>query len=458
MNISGASGGGTTTSQPVRRNTLRQQDATIENDDDQGDEGVDGCDALRSLGVEKPCPKLGQDESSQLEANRQSRQRHRPIEEVASTPATDTTTEEQTTVRGLNDAAEDITNTVLSGQLTTAEPDQPDEQQISAKASSISHRSREQQRPKADIDQGRWSAELDTDSSNLGAALSLNEELSDAQLNSQSNEANLSERLASQSHSLVSGGATVEDEDRSASEARRLVEQLTNEDEDDEFAAEDDPQSRSSRAQAPTSTRSEQELDLDQATSRLEAALEEATDNCDEMNNQEQDQGYYGDRVAESLADCILDEEADELHTNELESDEIERRESRTGASQDRNRSAERQSALVSSISVDEDGHDTEPEPELDLRQQQERLDVLSPDEAIGSGRSSPALVSSANENSENSDNEDGGARAADSDAEKHEEGAGSSNDKKGNGQQQQSPGAFGNSKSRKKRNKRGKK
>lgn len=223
---------------------------------------------------------------------------------------------------------------------------------------------------------GGLSIELDTDSSNLGAALSLNDEPS--------------EHLQLQSTMQHTRAATLDsnvDEDKSlgtsligeelASEARRLV---------DELAAGDEEQDEEDSSK-------QQEVALDEATNLLESALEEATEepSIELPVNETLDSNAENQLVTSALTE-------EKQRAIELESDDIERRDPRGQASEERAKSPQiktEQPSLIGSfeealgsqeeaVAIDDSGHN-----------ENQRLTIESPDEAIASGRSSPALNSS---------------------------------------------------------------
>lgn len=364
---------GTETNGQPKRNTLRQQDATIQDEDD--DEGVEGCERLtEALGAnEENIESLGcslVEVEQDNEENRQSRQRHRADEPLASGDP-----KEQTSVK----------NTVsMSIDEITKTDDQSTVKELRSDASrAIGDGAAE----------ARWSTSLDTDSSNLGAALSLNEDLSEgiSQL----------------------------------SQGRDAVQQMS--------------QQRESSGAA-----------VDAATDELEAALEEATDKDDE-----EEANFYGDQLAEDLADKILEDET-EQNLNELESDDIERRHpSGLVGEISANSLSElgQQPALVASNSLDEGAQ----QQALNLAEQpsggEPRLDVISPDEAIGSGESSPVPLASNDGNS----SDDGADSDQDQEGQQHQQERGEPSDgpsKTDNNQQ----GGGGKGKKRNRNKKKGKK
>jgi hypothetical protein len=430
-----------------KKNILRQQDATILDDDD--DEGVEGCERLQrnadtnqdQQGTEISSCRPSNAEQD-VEESRQSRLRHRADENPSNIDSTDASSEKNTTVMSIDDVTttedqstvkqlvSDTTResrtddqTALSGPaanraavLTSAEAGEQLEQSERADDSWQNKLSVAENAPAA-----RWSTSVDTDSSNLGAALSLNEDLSEG--TSRASQAQSIQEQSFQQRSSI--GAAVVDEDSSVGGVN------------DEMNS------------ATRGTNNQQNLDeLDRATHQLEAALEEAID---------KEADYYATQLVENVTDKILGDEAQQ-NLSELESDDIERRNPNgiVGGSRLETPQAPRfepQPALISQDSLNE-----ELSQPLGRDLVQPRSDVVSPDEAIGSGESSPALVASNDGNS----SDDGAESEHDQEIQRQEERE-ETNESQAKGaddnQQAVSGGGGNGSKSKKKnRKKKGKK
>ena len=260
---------------------------------------------------------------------------------------------------------------------------------------------------------GATSVELDTDSSILGAALSLNEEVSEVTTSEQQQSVDVLDQPMHKFSEDLSFGAnlvsgSIEDPAETSAASIELSSKQIGKVRDQEDA-------------------------LERATEELEAALDDA------MDVTASDAG----EVDTNEPNAMLG--ADEQHALELESDDIERHDPRGHASDERAKSPndkvdQQQSLIASAIeAVAMAGGSGDAENE----QSSSRLAVISPDEAIGSGPPSPAVPSS------------NGASSSD-------EGAESDQDKENQAsaqQQQGKQGVGGNKNKKKNRNKkRGKK
>lgn len=279
----------------------------------------------------------------------------------------------------------------------------------------------QQQRPSLGAkSEAGLSVELDTDSSNLGANLSLTEE----------------ENLSTQVHR-----SAVEDDMGLAASANRLVEELTGEDGEEEEANKNS------------------EAVLDEVTNILEEELEEAT--RDEGANAEQEEQEQDSALlattnepeassasgAALVSSATLDEV--EQRTIELESDDIERRDPRGQVSEERAKSpqitAERPPLIetpAAAVAATAGGAPGD-QPVEGANDQQEQQHLRVADEEIISGRSSPALLSSNGGSS--SDDEAAGSDQADGAA------SGRNNTDTNQQQQQQQRQAAGGAKNKKK-------
>lgn len=232
------------------------------------------------------------------------------------------------------------------------------------------------------------SVELDTDSSVLGAALSLNEDISasnDLQ-NASAQVGGSAPPLGPIDEDKSQGVSVMTDE--LESEARRLVDELNAE------AIEEPNQDKAE----------ELNCRLEEATNQLEQALDEATS---------------GDVVEAhvDIAQELLDEE--EQRAIELESDDIERRDPRGQASEERAKSPQirteepefiskpPEESNVPEIVGEEQPNDKQDEEVVEIVESEEssgtHLGLQPPDDGASSGRSSAQNSSSdADDNSEN--------------------------------------------------------